>query len=277
LGLPALFAFAWIALSTSAITVAQTTSSNTDQHDSTTMTSMPGMTMGSGSEGGNSAMQMAPMAGMDMEDNAAQTMVLIDQLEAVHTHTDNGQAWEAEGWYGTDTDKMWLRTEGNHDADGLNDADIEMLWSHAVSAFWNTQLGVRQDVSSDDHRTWAAFGVEGLAPYWFDVEATGYASSSGYTAARLRAEYALLFTQRWILQPEFETNLYSKGDPRDAMGSGVSDMQLGLRLRYDVTRQFAPYVGVVWIRNFGETADWLQQRREPVFDTQIVVGLHAWF
>jgi copper resistance protein B len=93
----------------------------------------------------------------------------------------------------------------------------------------------------------------------------------------LRAEYTLLYTQRWILQPELETNLYGKSDPRDDTGAGISDMQLGLRLRYDATRQFAPYVGIVWVRHFGETADWIQQRREPVFDTQIVVGLHAWF
>ena len=254
--------------------IAQTTSSNADQHGSTSMASMPGMTMDTGPVGGNSAMQMTTM---DMQDNAAQSMVLIDQLEAAHTRNGNGQAWDAEAWYGTDTDKVWLRTEGNHTAGALEDADVEMLWSHAASAFWNTQLGVRQDVSGDDHRTWAAFGVEGLAPYWFDLEVTGYVSASGYTAARLRAEYTLLFTQRWILQPELETNLYGKSDPRDDTGAGISDMQLGLRLRYDPTRQFAPYVGVVWVRHFGETADWIQQRREPVFDTQIVVGLHAWF
>jgi copper resistance protein B len=259
------------------MTTAQTTSGNMDQHGSTTMGSMPGMTMSTAQAPTNPVAQMTPMTGMDMQDNTTQTMVLVDQLEAFDAHASNGEAWDAEAWYGTDTNKLWLRTEGNHDAGGLTDADTEILWSHAASAFWNTQLGVRQDVNSDSHRTWAAFGVEGTAPYWIELEATGYVSTSGYTAARLRAEYTVLFTQRWILQPEFETNLYGKGDPRDDTGSGVSDMQLGLRLRYDVTRPFAPYVGVVWSRRFGETADWIQQHREPIFDTQIVVGLHAWF
>lgn len=220
---------------------------------------------------------LSHMRGMDMQDDAAQSMLLIDQLEGFHGRDAQGLSWEAEGWYGTDINKAWFRTEGERRAGRLEDADAEALWSHAVATYWNTQLGVRQDAGSGPGRTWAAFGIQGLAPYWFEVEATAYVGNAGRTAARLRAEYAFRFTQRWFLQPEFETNLYGKDDPSRRIGNGVSDMQLGLRLRYEFTRQFAPYVGVVWVRRFGTTADDLRQQREPVFDQQFVAGVRLWF
>ncbi|WP_423373236.1 copper resistance protein B [Dyella nitratireducens] len=118
---------------------------------------------------------------------------------------------------------------------------------------------------------------EGLAPYWLELEATGYLSNEGRVAARMRAEYTLRFTQRLMLQPEFEINLYSKSDPAQRIGSVVSDTQLGLRLRYEITRQFAPYVGVVWSRRFGTTAAFARMDREPVFDRQFVAGIRFWF
>lgn len=220
---------------------------------------------------------MTPMTDMDMHDHEAQSMLLIDQLEGFHGRDANGQTWEAEGWYGTDTNKAWFRTEGDRSAGRVEDADLEAFWAHAVATYWDTQLGVRQDLGSGPHRTWAAFGIQGLAPYWFELEATGYISNAGRTAARLRAEYELLFTQRLILQPEFEANLYGKSDPQGRIGDGLSDMQLGLRLRYEFTRQFAPYIGVVWVRRFGTTADYLRHDREPVFDQQIVAGVRFWF
>jgi copper resistance protein B len=250
-----LLAMTWAALGAPRVVLAQTTSGPARADDVSAMSSMPGMTM---------------------QDNAAQSMVLLNQLEAFHSSGASGQSWEAEGWYGTDTDRLWVRTEGNRESGGLDDADVEALWSHAVSAFWNTQLGMRQDVGNVGHRTWAALGLEGLAPYWFDVEATAYASTSGNVAARLRVEYEALFTQRWILQPEFETNLYSRSDSRDDVNSSVSDMQLGLRLRYNVTRQFAPYIGVVWMHYLDDEASPIG-RRERAFDTQLVVGLRTWF
>lgn len=220
---------------------------------------------------------MTPMPEMDMHDHEAQSMVLIDQWEGFHGRDANGLTWEAEGWYGTDMNKAWFRTEGERSAGRLEDAGVEALWAHTVATYWNTQLGVRHDFGSGPLRTWAAFGIQGLAPYWFELEATGYVSNAGRVAARLRAEYEIRFTQRLILQPEFETNLYSKNDPRRHIGDGVSDMQLGLRLRYEFTRQFAPYVGLVWVRRFGTTADYARQDREPVFDQQIVAGVRFWF
>jgi len=220
---------------------------------------------------------MGTMRGMDMADNASLGMLLVDQLESFHGSDANGQLWEAEGWYGNDRDKIWLRTEGERSARKLTDADVEVLWNRNVATFWGTQLGLRQDFGEGPSRTWAAFGVQGLAPYWFELEATAYVGQGGRTAARLRAEYELLFTQRLILQPEFEMNLYGRSDPARGIGSGLSNAELGLRLRYEFSRQFAPYIGVGWSRSFGTTADYARANHQPLLDRRIVAGLRFWF
>ena len=217
------------------------------------------------------------MPGMDMADDAALGMLRFDQLETFHGRDEHGQRWDLQGWYGTDIDKLWLRSEGERTHDGLEDGDVELLWNHATTAFWNTQLGVRHDLGEGPERTWAAFGIEGLAPYFLDVAATFYAGPSGRTAARLRVEYELLFTQRLVLQPEFEANLYGKDDPQRGIGAGLSDASLGLRLRYEIRRRFAPYLGVVWRHRFGNSADMARGQGRVVSDRQWVAGLRLWF
>lgn len=217
------------------------------------------------------------MPGMDMADDTALSMLKFDQLEIFHGPDEHGQRWDLQGWYGTDIDKLWLRSEGERTQNGLENGDVELLWNHATTAFWNTQLGLRHDLGKGPGRTWAAFGVEGLAPYFLDVTATLYAGPSGRTAARLRVEYELLFTQRLILQPEFEVNLYGKHDPQSDMGAGLSDASLGLRLRYEIRRRFAPYLGVVWQHRFGATADLARAQGYSDADWQWVAGLHLWF
>lgn len=204
-------------------------------------------------------------------------MLLVNRLEAFHGREANGQSWEAQGWYGNDTDKLWLRTEGERSGGKLEHGDAEVFWNRAIATFWSSQLGVRQEFGEGPKRSWAAFGVQGLAPYWFELEATAYVGSGGRTAARLRAEYELLFTQRLILQPELEVNLYGKADRARGIGSGVSDAALGLRLRYEIRREFAPYIGVVWVRRFGATADFARADRQAVFDRQWVAGVRIWF
>jgi len=257
------------------------------QGDMTGMAAMPGMTMGPMQGGSPPPNARSPdysdgvgygsMKGMDMADNASLGMLLIDQLEAFHGRDANGQSWEAEGWYGNDENKLWVRTEGERSRGKLEDGDLEAFWNHNIATYWSTQLGARQDLGEGPKRTWAAFGVQGLAPYWFEVEATGYVGASGRTAARLRADYEMLFTQRLILQPEAEINLYGKNDPQRRIGSGVSDVQFGLRLRYEIRRQFAPYIGVNWVRRIGTTADYARQDHQPILDRQIVAGVRIWF
>ena len=250
------------------------------------MDSMPDMTIGPMQGGSPPLNARSPdysdgvgygsMKGMDMANNAPLGMLLIDQLEAFHGRDANGQGWEAEGWYGNDENKLWIRTEGERSRGKLDEGDVEALWSHSTATYWDTQLGVRHDLGGPS-RDWAAFGVQGLAPYWYELEATGYAGASGRTAVRLRADYELLFTQRLILQPELEANLYGKDDPQRHIGSGLSDIQFGLRLRYEIRRQFAPYIGMNWVRRIGATADYARQDHQPVLDRQIVAGARIWF
>ncbi|MHB1056421.1 MAG: copper resistance protein B [Rhodanobacter sp.] len=219
----------------------------------------------------------SPMHGLHMHGDVPTDMLLIDRLEAFRGRAGNGQSWEAEGWYGSDTDKLWLRSEGERGRGGLEDGEVEALWNRAVAAFWSTQLGVRHDSGAGPRREWAAFGVQGLAPYWFEIEATAYVGSSGRTAARLRADYELLFTQRLILQPELEADFHGWSDPARGIGSGLADAKLGLRLRYEIRRQFAPYIGVVWTHRFGATADFAREGHQAVFDRQWVAGVRIWF
>lgn len=219
----------------------------------------------------------SPAHELHMHGGASVGMLLVDQLEAFEGRDANGQSWEIQGWYGNDSDKLWLRSEGERSRGKLEDANVEAFWNHNMATFWSTQLGVRHDFGEGPARNWAAFGVQGLAPYWFELEATGYVGSGSRTAARLRAEYELLFTQRLILQPEAEINLYGKNDPQRRIGSGISDVQFGLRLRYEIRRQFAPYVGVNWVRRVGSSADYARQYRQPVLDRQIVAGVRIWF
>ncbi len=217
------------------------------------------------------------MPGMDMGSGTVLGTLRLDRLEAFHGRHGNGQRWELQGWYGGDIDRLWLRSEGERGDDGIEGGDVELLWSHAASAFWNTQLGIRHDLGPGPARNWLAAGVEGLAPYFLDVAATLYLGPSGRTAARARVSYELLFTQRLILEPEFEANLHGKDDPRRGVGAGLSDASLGLRLRYEIRRRFAPYVGVAWSRQFGATADMAREQGRAVSDVQWVAGLHMWF
>lgn len=203
--------------------------------------------------------------------------LLIDQLEVFNGRDGNGQSWELAGWYGTDENKLWIRSEGERSAGKVQDGNIEALWNHAIATYWNTQLGVRHDFGEGPGRTWAAFGVEGLAPYWFELEATAYVGSTGRTAARVRVDYDVLFTQRLILTPELEANAYGKNDPARGIGSGLSDIQLGLRLRYEIRRQFAPYIGVNWVRRVGATADYARADGAHALDRQFVAGVRIWF
>ena len=222
-------------------------------------------------------LEAMPMTGMDMADDQRFGKVLINQLEWTHADGVSGQAWDAYAGYGSDSDKLVIRTEGDRAGGRVEAASVEALWSHACATFWDSVVGVRHDFGIGPGRDWAAFGVQGLAPYGFNLEATGYVGAGGRTAARFKAEYELLITQRLILQPELETNLYGRSDPARRLGPGLSDASLGLRLRYEIRREFAPYVGVVWQRVFGGTAGFRRAESKSVFDRQIVAGVRVGF
>lgn len=214
---------------------------------------------------------------MQMDDRGRVGKVLLDQLEWRDTSAGSASVWDAEAWYGSDYHKLWFRTEGERARGQTEDARAELLWDRIIGRWWNVQGGARHDFGQGPSRTWAAVGVHGLAPYWFEIEATLYAGEQGRTAARLKAEYELLLTQRLILQPEAEANLYGKADRERGLGSGLSDIEAALRLRYEMRREFAPYLGLVWSRRFGGSADQARVNGAYVNDLQIVAGFRIWF
>lgn len=188
--------------------------------------------------------------GPAMEDNRVYSHVLFDELEGRFGSADAFR-WDGEGWVGTDTNRLWIKSEGFATQGGMQDGDQESLYDRPISPFFDLQGGVRYDLDSLSGRGWAALGIEGLAPYLFELSATLYVSDAGHFAAKLQASYDELLTQRLILQPLIEINAYTRPDPARDVGSGFSDIDAGLRLRYEISRKFAPYLGVTYQRGYG--------------------------
>ncbi|WP_250623755.1 copper resistance protein B [Pinirhizobacter soli] len=216
------------------------------------------------------------MGEMDMHATPFNVFTRVDELERGFGTGSAVTSFNAGGWIGGDLDRFAWRAEGELER-GTDDASVEAFYSHAVAAFWNIQAGVRQDVGDGASRSWAAFGVHGLAPYWFDLEATAYLGQGGRTAVRVEARYEVLFTQRLVLTPKFELNAYGKSDPSRDIGSGVSDVEAGLRLRYEFTRRFAPYLGLDWQRRLGNTASMARAQGQDAGQWRWVAGLRLWF
>lgn len=212
-----------------------------------------------------------------MEDDPLLAMLTVDQLEIRSDDTDSSLNWEAEGWAGKDLHKFWIKIEGEYEGDRVEEMELQALYSRAVAPFWDVQAGWRRDMRPDPERDWLAIGLKGLAPYYFDVDAALFFGESGRTAARLQTEYEFMLTQRLILIPEIELNLHGKDDPATGIGSGLSSIEAGLRLRYEIRREFAPYIGVNWAQLHGQTADYAREEGEDSDSFQFVFGIHAWF
>jgi len=202
--------------------------------------------------------------------------LLFDQLEG-RFGRDAGFRWEGEGWAGTDMNRVVLKTEGTVSNGVMEEGYQQLLYARPISTYFNLQGGLRYDLDSAPGRGWAAFGIEGLAPLFFHVSATGYASDQGHWAARLEGNYDLMLTQTLILQPQLEMNFYSKDDPSRALGAGLSDLDTGLRLRYEITRKFAPYIGVTYETKFGDTARLARLAGGHASDLRFSAGLRIWF
>lgn len=190
---------------------------------------------------------------------------------------DDSTAYDLQAWYGTTYDRAVLKAEGDIARGKLEDASTELLWGHAIAPYWDTQLGLRVDNGEGPSRQWLAFGVQGLAPYWFELEATAYVGSGGRTALRLKGSYELLLTQRLILEPRAEWQFFGKDDPDRDIGRGVADASVGLRLRYEISRQFAPYIGVERAGSFGQTARQMRAEGDRAQQTRWVAGVRIWF
>jgi copper resistance protein B len=207
------------------------------------------------------------------------TFVQADRLENVRLGDSNGVLWEGQGWIGSDYTRLWIKTEGERYSSpaGLVDGEIQALYSRAVSPFLDFQAGVRQDLVPGEKRTFGVIGFQGLAPYMFELDTALFFSHEGDVSARVEVEYEILFTQRLILQPRVEVNIAFQDVPRLDVGRGLSTVEMGTRLRYEIKRQFAPYIGVNWAGSVGRTADFVSSRGDDPSNLIIVGGLRLWF
>ena len=205
-------------------------------------------------------------------------MVRFDRLEAQSSDGETVGVWDADAWYGGDINKIWFKTEGRSSLNkgDVEDAEIQALYSRAVAPYWNLQTGIRHDFKPDslDH---AVIGIQGLAPYFFEVDMSAYLSTEGDVTARAELEYELLLTQRLILQPRIEANVSAQDIPDRQIGAGLNNINAGLRLRYEIKRQFAPYIGVEWQGNFGGTKNIIEATGGEAYRTVVLAGVRTWF
>ena len=218
---------------------------------------------------------------MEMPDMGNQifTHVFFDQLEGRANGADTEMRWDGEGWIGTDMNRAWFKSEGFASGGTVSDADIEAMYDRPLPRlrYFDGQIGVREDLDSGPRRTWLALGIEGLAPGFFQFEPTIYFRDGGRVAGRVSGSYDLLITQRLVAQPQIEMNFYSRGDPARLLGTGLTNLDAGIRVRYEIWRKFAPYVGFAYTRDFGETAALVRQAGEFAEIPSLVFGLRVWY
>ncbi len=212
---------------------------------------------------------------MAHDDNALNYFVLFDQLEW-QSGSGDALGWDTKGWIGRDRERLWFRTEGEREGSRLAHAEAQLFYGRSIARWWDALAGVRQDARPGDAQTWVGVGLQGLAPYWFEVEATAYVSTAGRTHLRLKTEYELLVTNRLILQPLVEANVYGRADRSRGLGAGLSAVEGGLRLRYEFRREFAPYVGVTWQRRLFGAADQARANGARTGNARLALGLRLW-
>ena len=206
------------------------------------------------------------------------TFFQAEQLEYRLTDGKDRLKWDAQGWVGEDYNKLWLKTEGEKVFGGdVEQAEVQLLYSRIIHPFWDVQIGGRFDARPRPHRGFGVIGLQGLAPYFFEVDTAAFVSHEGDLSARLKGEYELLITQKLILQPSVELNLAAQQVAKAGIGSGLTDVELGLRLRYEIVREFAPYIGVAWEHKVGRTADFARAEGEDVEALSFVAGIRFWF
>lgn len=223
----------------------------------------------------------ARAAAAQAADSERYTFILAELLEYQRDEATNPAAWEFLGWYGGDFNRLWFKSEGNvatNTREGKG--EVQLLYGRLVSPFWDLQMGLRGDGFEDGDtrrgRVLAMVGVEGLAPGWFDIDAGAYVSQRGDVSARITATYALYFTQRLVGEPRFEINAAVQDVEEFGVGSGLSILDLGFRLRYEVRRELSPYLGVAWERSFFDTAMFARARGEDPSLLSAVAGIRAW-
>jgi copper resistance protein B len=204
-------------------------------------------------------------------------LVLLDRLETQDADGGRSTRWDLESWVGRSLSKLWIRSEGERRSGDTERAELELLWGKSFARWWELVAGARRDFEPGPAQSWAAVGVRGTAPYRFELEATAYVGEGGQAALRFKSHYELLVTNRLILQPLAELNWYAQRDRLRGVGAGLADAELGLRLRFEIRREVAPYVGVVTERKLGGTADLVRAAGRDPSDTRVVAGIRLRF
>jgi len=210
-------------------------------------------------------------------DNPLLLMVDFEEFEWRDTDDGGALAWRGSVWLGKDRDKAVLKTRGETTSDATEEFELQALYSRAIARYWDLQLGWRGDFQPETGRDWAVIGVQGLAPGFIETELAAFVGSSGRASARARGSYEMLITNHLVLEPEVELDWYSEDDPANGIGSGISGLEAGLRLRYIIRRELAPYIGLSWEKAFGDTADYIEADGGKSSDLQLVAGLRFWF
>jgi copper resistance protein B len=227
----------------------------------------------------SAAMQEARHMNMMMHGETLNTYLIAERFEQNWDGDDDSLQWEMQGWVGRDLNKFWFKTEGAYDMDDKRseETEVQALFSRAIAPYWDLQAGVRQDNGFGPSRSYAVIGLQGLAPYWFEVDAAAFISERGDVSSRVEAEYELRFTQRTLLQSRVELDYAFADDVAIGAGKGLRDASFGLRLRHEVRREFAPYIGVEWHKAYGDTATYLDQRGIEPDSVNLVAGIRVWY
>jgi copper resistance protein B len=204
-------------------------------------------------------------------DDPLRAMLVMDRFEILN-NDENTRLWEGSFYLGYDVDKLYLYSAGEATLDAVEASQNELVYSRAIAPFWDAQVGLVYDKNADASKTWAEVAIAGLAPYYFETRAALLVNTDGNVGLRVDAEYEARFTQRLILSTSVEADFYTKDDADMQLGSGLSSMEAGLRLRYEFVREFAPYIGLTWEKTFGTTQDY-----NSVNETNFVVGVRFWF
>lgn len=208
----------------------------------------------------------------------AGSKLLIDRLEMRARKGRDGYAFEGEAWFGGDYDRLWLKAGGEGSfGEAIEGVELQALYSRAIDPWFNLQAGLRHDHNHGPNRTHLALGIQGLAPYWFEIDAAAFLSTTGELTARVEAEYDQRLTNQLILQPRVELGLSAQDMPDLRTGAGLTGIEAGLRLRYEIVPEFAPYIGVEWERALGRTADYARAAGERPGGWSFVAGIRAWF
>lgn len=213
-----------------------------------------------------------------MMGNEPYAMLLIDRLEYGDSDDGDSYLWDVQGWFGGDYNRLWLKSEGEGPAwNSAETADIQVLYSRLFAPYWSWQAGLGHEARHEaPDSSFAVLGLQGLAPQRFETDVALFLSDDGDLSLSGEFEYDLLLTQRLVLQPRFEFDINARDSPELGLGSGLGSTEIGLRLRYELRRELAPYLGIRWEQHHGKTRDYARTLGEPTSVTAFVIGLRAW-